>query len=33
MALIAALRTRDPWKASMSIEAHLTSARNRALGL
>ncbi len=33
LALIAALRTRDPWAASMSIEAHLTSARNRALGL
>jgi DNA-binding GntR family transcriptional regulator len=33
LALIAALRTRDPWTASMSIEAHLTSARNRALGL
>jgi DNA-binding GntR family transcriptional regulator len=33
MALIAALRRRDPRAAAAAIEAHLTSARNRALGL
>jgi len=33
MSFLAALRTRDPWQASAAIEAHLTSARNRALGL
>ena len=31
--LLAALRTRDPQRAVAAIEAHLTSARNRALGL
>ena len=33
LALIAALRTRDPRRAVAAIEAHLTHARNRALGL
>jgi len=33
LALIAALRTRDPAQAIAAIEAHLTHARNRALGL
>jgi len=33
LALLAALRTRDPQRAVAAIEAHLTSARNRALGL
>jgi DNA-binding GntR family transcriptional regulator len=31
--LLAALRTRDPQRAVAAIEAHLTSARNRALGI
>ena len=30
--LLAALRTRDPQRAIVAIEAHLTHARNRALG-
>jgi DNA-binding GntR family transcriptional regulator len=30
--LIAALRTRDPQRAVATLEAHLTHARNRALG-
>ena len=33
LALIAALRQRDPAAAAAAIEAHLTHARNRALGL
>ena len=33
LALIAALRTRDPVRVAASIEAHLTHARNRALGV
>jgi DNA-binding GntR family transcriptional regulator len=33
LALIAALRTRDPALAVAAMEAHLTHARNRALGL
>ena len=33
LALIAALRTRVPARAVAAIEAHLTHARNRALGL
>ena len=33
LALIAALRTRDPARAVAAMEAHLTHARNRALGL
>jgi len=33
LTLIAALRTRDPRLAVAAIEAHLTHARNRALGL
>ena len=33
LALIAALRTRDPQRAVAAIDAHLTHARNRALGL
>ena len=33
LALLAALRTRDPRRAVAAIEAHLTHARNRALGL
>jgi DNA-binding GntR family transcriptional regulator len=33
LALLAALRTRDPQRAVAAIEAHLTHARNRALGL
>ena len=31
--LLAALRTRDPQRAVAAIEAHLTHARNRALGV
>ena len=31
--LLAALRTRDPQRAIVAIEAHLTHARNRALGV
>jgi len=30
---VAALRTRDPTRAVVAIEQHLTSARNRALGI
>jgi len=30
--LIAALRTRDPQRAVAALDAHLTHARNRALG-
>ncbi len=33
LALIAALRTRDPQRAVAAIEAHLNHARNRALGV
>jgi DNA-binding GntR family transcriptional regulator len=33
LALIAALRTRDPHCAAAALEAHITHARNRALGL
>ena len=33
LALIAALRTRDPARAVSAMEVHLTHARNRALGL
>jgi DNA-binding GntR family transcriptional regulator len=33
LALIDALRTRDPARAVAAMEAHLTHARNRALGL
>ena len=33
LALIAALRTRNPRRAAAALEAHLTHARNRALGL
>ncbi|HSV19747.1 MAG TPA: GntR family transcriptional regulator [Casimicrobiaceae bacterium] len=33
LALIAALRTRDPRLAIAAVDAHLTHARNRALGL
>ncbi len=33
LALLAALRTRDPQRAIVAIEAHLTHARNRALGV
>jgi len=33
LALIAALRTRDPEQASAAVEAHLDHARNRALGI
>ena len=33
LALLAALRTRDPARAVAAMEAHLTHARNRALGL
>jgi len=33
LGLLAALRTRDPQRAVAAIEAHLTHARNRALGL
>ena len=33
LALIAALRTRDPALAVQAMEAHLTHARNRALGI
>jgi len=33
LALIAALRTRDPEHAVAAIDAHLMHARNRALGL
>jgi DNA-binding GntR family transcriptional regulator len=33
LALIAALRTRDPALAVAAMEAHLTHARNRALGI
>jgi len=33
LALIAALRTRDPARAVAAMEAHLTHARHRALGL
>ena len=33
LALLAALRTRDPVRAVAAMEAHLTHARNRALGL
>ncbi len=33
LALIAALRTRDPQRAVAALEAHLTHARNRALGV
>jgi DNA-binding GntR family transcriptional regulator len=33
LTLIAALRTRDPVRASCAVEAHLDHARNRALGL
>jgi DNA-binding GntR family transcriptional regulator len=33
LAFIAALRTRDPQQAAAALEAHLTHARNRALGL
>ena len=33
LALIAALRTRDPRLAVAALDAHLTHARNRALGL
>jgi len=33
LAFIAALRTRDPQRAVAAIDAHLTHARNRALGL
>lgn len=33
LTLLAALRTRDPQQATAAIEAHLTHARNRALGL
>jgi DNA-binding GntR family transcriptional regulator len=33
LALIAALRTRDPQQASAAVEAHLDHARNRALGI
>ena len=33
LVLLAALRTRDPQRAVAAIEAHLTHARNRALGL
>jgi len=32
LGLLAALRTRDPQRAVAAIEAHLTHARNRALG-
>ncbi|MCC6192873.1 MAG: GntR family transcriptional regulator [Burkholderiales bacterium] len=33
LALLAALRTRDPARAVAAMEAHLTHARNRALGI
>jgi DNA-binding GntR family transcriptional regulator len=33
LALLEALRTRDPLRAVAAVEAHLTHARNRALGL
>jgi DNA-binding GntR family transcriptional regulator len=33
LALIAALRTRDPQRAVEAIDEHLTSARHRALGV
>ena len=33
LALLAALRTRDPQRAVAALEAHLAHARNRALGL
>lgn len=33
LTLLAALRTRDPARAVAAMEAHLTHARNRALGL
>ena len=33
LALLAALRTRDPQHAVAAIDAHLTHARSRALGL
>jgi DNA-binding GntR family transcriptional regulator len=33
LAFLAALRTRDPQRAAAAIEDHLTSARNRALGI
>jgi DNA-binding GntR family transcriptional regulator len=33
LALIAALRTRDPQQAAAAVEAHLDHARNRALGI
>lgn len=33
LALLAALRTRDPQRAIAAIETHLTHARNRALGV
>jgi DNA-binding GntR family transcriptional regulator len=33
LALLDALRSRDPRRASAAVEAHITSARNRALGL
>jgi DNA-binding GntR family transcriptional regulator len=33
LALIAALRTRDPQRAIDAIDEHLTSARHRALGV
>jgi DNA-binding GntR family transcriptional regulator len=33
LALIAALRTRDPHRASSAVQAHLDHARNRALGI
>ena len=33
LALLAALHTRDPVRAVAAMEAHLTHARNRALGL
>lgn len=33
LALLAALRTRDPQRAVAAIDAHLTHARNRALGV
>ncbi|HEX2556271.1 MAG TPA: GntR family transcriptional regulator [Microvirga sp.] len=33
LAIIAAIETRDPSRAVAAIDAHITSARNRALGL
>ena len=33
LTLLAALRSRDPQRAAAALEAHLTHARNRALGL